>query len=171
MDYNSFKKEVHNLAVEKGWYDTERSEKELVLLIKSELFEALEEYRKDNMETYYVMALKDANINDHYKPCGFYVELADMAIRALDMAGFYGVDIEQGGGVICCYSQNMIDWFDEMDDLLSSHKLLTKSEFISQLLIDLRYFCSRNGKYLDELILEKHEYNKTRPKRHGGKKI
>jgi hypothetical protein len=84
---------------------------EKLLLIVSEISEAMEEFRDhhDVREIYYKAEKPD-------KPEGIPVELADATIRILD-------------------------------------------------------FCEANGINLEEVIALKHAYNKTRPYKHGGKKI
>lgn len=53
----AFASEVHDNAVNHGWWDEERSFGELIALCHSELSEALEEYRKGHNpnETYYIL--------------------------------------------------------------------------------------------------------------------
>ena len=69
-------KEIHNLAVSKGWYEGEtRTVPELLCLIHSEVSEALEAYRD-----------YDDNLMAE--------EMADVAIRLMDMAEYLGIDLQ-----------------------------------------------------------------------------
>ena len=133
MNLNELAKDIHDNAVEHGWWDEERSFGEVIALCHSELSEALEEYRNDKTMIYCKACGIEQKCEDgescvaclysHYndvngikiKPEGIAVELADCIIRILDWCGKEGIDIEQ-------------------------------------------------------IIHLKHEYNKTRPYRHGGKR-
>lgn len=77
--------EVHACAKSKGWWDTDRSIPECLMLIVSELAEALEDFRGgDDPQHIYDTCTK---------PCGFPIELADAVIRILDLAGHLGIDL------------------------------------------------------------------------------
>ena len=67
--------DVHTNAKKHGWYDTKREVPELLCLIHSEISEALEAYRVDDQDS-----LRE--------------ELADVAIRLLDMCEFLKIDLE-----------------------------------------------------------------------------
>lgn len=134
---NEVAKQIHENAVDHGWWDEERGFPEIIALCHSELSEALEEYRNGRMPTeiYYAksicqesgsLCVPDAadECPNNPEQCGSYkrgkpegipIELADVIIRVLDYCGYAGIDI-------------------------------------------------------DAAISQKHEYNKTRPYRHGGKK-
>jgi len=77
---------IHKNAVEHGWYDSDVNIPEKLCLIHSEVSEALEDYRKDNMGISY---------EENGKPVGFDTELADIVIRVLDLAQYMGVDIKK----------------------------------------------------------------------------
>jgi len=121
---NKLAKEVHQNAVDHGWWEKEREFGSLIALMHSELSEALEEYRnstKDRIRAlpiYYSGGGYVATVPTECckKPEGIATELADCIIRILDYCGYVNIDIE-------------------------------------------------------EAIRIKHEYNKSRPYRHGGKQI
>ncbi|GHU66537.1 hypothetical protein FACS1894184_04760 [Clostridia bacterium] len=137
---NALAAEIHQTAIDHGWWDAPRGFPEVVALIHSELSEALEEHRAGRPNLWHVCevfckagkAINTCGIDDNncpradkpddsdrccmreYKPEGVAVELADAIIRILDYCAYVGIDI-------------------------------------------------------DSVVREKMEYNKSRPYRHGGK--
>lgn len=75
--------EVHNIAVSKGWWDSNRSDGEIIALIHSELSEALEACRSKTP------------LNDNHLPnlLSVEVELADAVIRIMDFSSSKGLDV------------------------------------------------------------------------------
>lgn len=67
--------ECHRIAVEKGFWDEKRNIGEALMLIVTELAEAMEAYRKQDDEN-------------------FKEELADTFIRLFDLCGGLNVDIQ-----------------------------------------------------------------------------
>jgi len=82
---NEWQEEIHQIAMDKGWWDDERTFGEIVALMHSELSEALESYR--NGEPLYW-------VEDNGKPEGIAVELVDTIIRILDYLGAKELDTE-----------------------------------------------------------------------------
>lgn len=78
--------EIHENAKNHGWWEDPRRPGELFMLITSEVAEAFEEVRNGHAmaETYY---------SEGGKMEGVPSELADVVIRVLDLAEYYGIDM------------------------------------------------------------------------------
>lgn len=77
-------REIHETAVEKGWWDEPRDFGMILCLMHSEISEALEAWR-DKRGAWY---------DDDGKPEGWAVELADCTIRILDMCESRGINLQ-----------------------------------------------------------------------------
>lgn len=94
---NDMAKEIHDNAVNHGWWNEARSFGEIIALCHSELSEALEEDRQGNPIVWFI---KDGRIETDLakwsgeKLEGIATEMADCIIRILDWCGKANVDIE-----------------------------------------------------------------------------
>lgn len=156
FDLKAFAQEVNQLAHEKGWYDPEPTLAEVEACIHSEWSEALQAYR------------------DH-DPIKFVaIELIDGVLRLLDAA------VENGNKYInlMCEritgSQESYDFKEWSAKSLpyivwKAHEMISRGKRSS---CASAVLCWIRAQGFDpfQLMREKHEYNKTRPYRHGNKR-
>lgn len=179
---NDLAAEVHKNAVDHGWWDEERDFSEIVALVHSELSEALEEYRNGKPNIYYEI-VEEATLYangepyeryERKKPEGVVVELADCVIRILDYCGKRKIDI--AAALECRRAGN--DTYTLPQLVTECHYLISqaykeiepRSLYFAECINLIEFWCKENGGNLEEAIRIKHEYNKSRPYRHGGKK-
>lgn len=83
MQITEIQEQVHRTAIEHGWWDKPRSTGEVLMLMVTEISEAMEAYRSGNGESDKIAGF--SKIEE---------ELADVIIRLLDFAGKEGMNIE-----------------------------------------------------------------------------
>ncbi|HHR85176.1 hypothetical protein J7K60_06200 [Candidatus Bipolaricaulota bacterium] len=83
MEISQMQVEVHRIAVEHGWWEEPRSVGEVLMLMVTELAEAMEAYRSGNPESKKIPGFSQME-----------EELADVVIRLLDYAGGKNLNIE-----------------------------------------------------------------------------
>lgn len=200
MNLNEFAREVHANACAHGWWDEERDTAEIIALIHSEWSEALEEYRAGRPMVWHEcmdegQAPEDRPVvceqcTDCYyygkkcehrgkKPEGIAVELIDGCIRILDFAAHEKVSLEFGSieplqptppkliadlHYYTSYALNDVGKYGKIVE----HDFIPK--WLGVAVYEALRFIHVQGLDPEKIMREKHEYNKTRPYRHGGKK-
>ena len=163
MNYNEWAKEIHENAVKHGWYDKPISQYEYAALFHSEISEAFEEYRRGMPDVYWNCATTS-------EPHGIAIELIDLVLRVLDCAGAMGLDVDNGAGEYHIILPE-IDGFAHMIYLLHDVAYdLFNVAAIRSIINIVEDYCKSKNLDLETLLRLKHEYNKTRPYRHGGKR-
>lgn len=191
MDFDKAIQETHKIAKEKGWWETERSPKELLTLVHSEISEATEEARSDRPPIYQYSYLdpkrpQRIELGDPYwergaPVYGEAVEIMDASIRVMDLLG--SLETPQ------IFKKNRERVFtlgseirkeNPLEVYFIFHDMISKSYQFSRNTVDSRILCSflvateeyfsvRNWSF-DFVYQAKKSYNEKREYRHGGKK-
>lgn len=97
MELKKLVKETHDMAKQKGFWDGERNIGEKLMLIVSELGEALEAHRTNrfaDLKKFEECGKNDSCFEQNVKDT-FEDELADVFIRLADLCGAFNLDIEK----------------------------------------------------------------------------
>ena len=136
MTIQELTKEIHQNAVEHGWWDEDRSFGDIVALCHSELSEALEEHRNDKPMCYFTkLRYVLPEVIEAFDPNKVFMDETDMTLRDKDSKP-EGIATEMADCII-----RILDW------------------------------AGKEGIDMESIIESKHQYNKTRPYRHGNKKL
>lgn len=85
MTCKQWQQRIHQWAMSKGWWESERNTGEIYVLFHSELSEAFEHWREHRQDYF---------VDPTGKPDGEAIELADAIIRILDYAESRGWDMD-----------------------------------------------------------------------------
>ena len=192
MNLNELMHDIHENAAAHGWWDTPRSAAEIRALIHSEWSEALEEDRAGNPGVWYACMDEYGMCHPgcpHYdegpdcpdrasKPEGWAVELIDGVIRILDYLGWCGykyadsLTLAEVVGMGTRMAENLT--LPELVDRLHSRIAHSDKRRFEEASVHLNHalclalaWIAAQGLNPEALLLEKHEYNKGRPYKHG----
>lgn len=189
MNLNNLRDEAYSIAKANGWHNEEHSDSHCLMLIITEIAEAVNADRNNNHAD--IASFKEimsdipsgvtlAEHNDWFKKAfenhvknTVEDELSDVVIRCLDLAGLRKFDLEEveslmemaesikeGKGFIdLCYVLSGISTCDDS----------TEEKIIGIIAVVLRY-CEFIDIDLEFFIETKMKYNRLRGYRHGGKK-
>ena len=104
MNIKEIQREIHQVNIEKGFWEDRKNVGEVLMLIVSELGEALEAHRKSRkalVELFDAKAIDRTDAEDYqadFEQCikdTFEDEIADTVIRIFDMCEGFGIDLER----------------------------------------------------------------------------
>ena len=177
MNYNELAKEIYLENKEKGFWDEPRSEQQCLMLIITELSEAVEAFRKhhwanlsdvkDQLGLFNAETFK-LNIKDSVQD-----EISDAYIRILDMVGAFDIDIfmfmpSRLKSVSMVNSDN--NFIENCYWIIKN--LMSNAEYgieiaLCAAMISINTFCDVYDFDLMNHVTLKRQYNKTRSRLHG----
>lgn len=191
IDFNALRDRAYKCACDHGFHDTELSNGHLLMLVITELSEAVEADRKGKyfkgISTFEREFNRYSALVDENKrfECAFekYVkdtvpdELADAVIRLLDLAGLIDISLED------IYDFMEEPEYKDWDDALKEMSFTERMFFLTSILTDDRdiaevikasivvIFLNADLLYVDFLwhIEQKMRYNELRENKHGKK--
>lgn len=130
--FNELAEKIHKKAIDKGWWEKERSFGEIIALCHSELTEALEMYRNDSPLLWY-----DCNPCDILNDCinminSHSIELVYCVILIMDYLGKYNVDIDK---------------FMQENEYEYDYEYYEQKDTFGELVIVCHYFLSKAYRY------------------------
>jgi hypothetical protein len=165
IDLNKLAEEIHAAAVEKGFWDVEEAEEKHLAKMISELGEVVQADRAGVM---YEIE------RDGAKPEGVVAELADFVMMLLDLQKHWGYEFPEED----IESWNEAKYKEELPNesaynlaTLLAMNLMDSLHLDDDPIIVMVYlpykWCKGRGYDIWEIIRQKMEYNRSRPKLHG----
>lgn len=187
MELNILRDRAYNTACEHGFHEEELSDKHFLMLVITELSEAVEADRKGrrgDIESYKFLSnesiVRTCN-PEYFNKVAFVCrikdsvgdELADAAIRLLDLAGLRNVDVQRIETMEAAYVSlfKSMPFTECIYDIVMN---ITKCERTIRPCVNLSLaiiFALAESRDIDLLwhIEEKMKYNELRPNKHGKK--
>ncbi len=177
MNLNKLRDEAHSNAVAKGFWDEQLSDEHYLMLVITELSEAVEADRKgrradrvlflDNINT------PQPNTSAHWMYCfDLFIkdtvedELCDAVIRLLDLAGAKHVNLESANHWISLYGTQTTRSFTETVFSIATNIHKNSLSMSIALIFKLANHININ---LEWHIEQKMKYNQNRERMHGKK--
>jgi rubrerythrin len=187
-DWTSWRDRCHQCAVDHGWHEEPREDAEALMLVVSEMSEAVEAYRDHGMASLYKCRkcgdvhgpgrcpACGATPSGRDKPEGVASELADVVVRLLDLAGLKGWSVETIPPPVCLGTAHapaegfVGDCWRVLEEVMTHLPYRTTGGTMVQWVVHVLNLAWHHGLDLSTAINMKHHYNLTRPHRHGGKR-
>lgn len=179
MDLNKLRDEAFETAKAHGWHDEELPDETYLMLIITEIAEAVQADRKGRYahKELFDTSEKDENVwafnFESYIKNRVEDELADIVIRCLDLAGLHDYDLSR---VKAVSERNLLTIKDDFPKFAYRLcQLLTNeddslNERLNYGIAGIIGYCKQKDIDIEWFIEQKMKYNKLRPYKHGNKK-
>lgn len=190
MNFDELAQEAFATAKAHGWHDEELPDETYLMLIITEIAEAVQADRKDKhadvdkfkeYQTYYGTFLPSEEIRtirfredfEAYIKNSVEDELSDVVIRCLDLAGLRGIDFSLADELIGKGMEKVDETFPELMyylcTFISSNRETLRDKLNYCVAIIIGY-CKQKDIDIEFFIEQKMRYNRLREYKHGHKK-
>lgn len=190
MNLNKLAEEAYAIARKNGWHGEEHSDEHWLMLVLTEIAEAVQADRKGKhadvskfkeYQTYYGTFLPSEEIREirfkedfeEYIKNSVEDELADIVIRCLDLAGLRVIDFHYAEILLSKGIREVQISFPEL--MFQACEEITYhgydlSEKLNAIVAGIIAYCTQKGIEIELFIEQKMKYNRLRPFKHGGLK-
>lgn len=190
MNLNELRDEAYSIAKAHGWHDEELPDETYLMLIITEIAEAVQADRKDKhadvdkfkeYQTYYGSFLPSEEIRtirfredfEAYIKNSVEDELSDVVIRCLDLAGLRNIEFDYAlklmeSGMKKVNKAFPVFMYECCADI-SNGSLATLARRLNVIVAAIICYCKQQGIDIEFFIEQKMKYNKLRSFRHGNK--
>lgn len=182
LDWEQVAREAKEIADAHGWNDPPEDDATHAVNVLCELFEAWQLYRAGH-EVDEPITCEGAGCQmrkvckercEQYKPYGIAVELADAVLRVLSRTGKLRGPMTMFRAMTAADKRGTHSGMDGLEDLVlcSMDMIDVWPEYgVEDTAKDIIMWCWQHGIPIEDAIRQKMEYNRTRPWRHGGKRV
>lgn len=184
MELNKLRDKAYSIAKANGWHEKEYSDEHYLMLIITEIAEAVQADRDNRhadvakfkeWQGNSLPLSEETRIRRFKEDFEEYIknmvedELADVVIRCLDLAGLRGIRFSTPSKAKGMLSMLFSEYaFNTCHVLMYTHVPLT--ERLENAIERILFYCESKGIDLEFFIRTKMEYNRLRGYHHGGKK-
>lgn len=191
MNFDELAEEAFATAKAHGWHDTEQPDEHWLMLIITEIAEAVQADRKDKhadvakfkeYQTYYGTFLPSEEIRtirfredfEAYIKNSVEDELSDVVIRCLDLAGLRNIEFDYAlklmeSGMKKVNKAFPVFMYECCADI-SNGSLATLARRLNVIVAAIICYCKQQDIDIDFFVEQKMRYNQLREFRHGNKK-
>lgn len=180
MELNKLRDEAYQIAKEHGWHDKEYSDSHWLMLLITEIAEAVQAHRKGDYADDRSFELQTLQGEDFKTSFELHIknsvedELSDIIIRILDLTGLKGIDLDYSYELIK-RGMNKIDktfpeFMYECCADISNASLATLTRRLNVIVAAIICYCEQKYIDIEWFIEQKMKYNRLRPYMHGDKR-
>ena len=179
MDLNKLRDEAYQIAKEHGWHDKEYSDSHWLMLLITEIAEAVQAHRKGDYADDRSFELQTLQGEDFKTSFELHIknsvedELSDVVIRCLDLAGLRGIDFRYADMLLSEGVREVQTPFPELMYLACeeiTYHGYDLTEKLNALIAGIIAYCNQKYIDIDFFVTTKMKYNRLRPYMHGDKR-